>query len=453
MKVSSTMRKVTLTNKIAKVIKGASKGSKIIARLIQGMRFLANNPVTRRLGAASVLLNLGTLYNMSQAQSAYDSGKISPKQYKSAMVAGYGELAQALGTSGLGMLTGFFVGGPVGALAGMGVGLLADIGLSVFTNSGEVMGDKLFNFFDRQPEINYSDATAKEERDALANEYAETKNGFGAVSGFDVDKYLELTRIRESSNNYKADNHIGFIGAYQMGSALLEDAGMLKPGMTEKYGDKGSAAAVYHPDAWADGSSLDSFLNNPQLQDLVAMNFTKFNYDSLTQNGVIKADMAPAQIAGALAAAHHGGIGGATKFYLEGTDTKDFALNTSIGGTVNKMVSDYSGIPAGSSVSAISSMAALESTGTIDRYSSYVLKMLGEHATSVATPPEEKQTSAEPPLELTQAQAQSQAALVAITTMQNQLNVVSTEVIKLRQTVSQQQDFPHSENPDLDNYA
>jgi len=53
---------------------------------------------------------------------------------------------------------------------------------------------------------------------------------------------------------------------------------------------------------------------------------------------------------------------------------------------------------------------------------------------------------------LIEAQIKSEAALMAAAQIQNQVNVVSSETVKLRDSVEQNETFPSSTNPDLDEY-
>jgi len=54
--------------------------------------------------------------------------------------------------------------------------------------------------------------------------------------------------------------------------------------------------------------------------------------------------------------------------------------------------------------------------------------------------------------QLIQSQIQSEAAMMAAVSVQQQVNVVSSETIKLRSSVEEEQSFPSSKNPDLEEY-
>lgn len=73
---------------------------------------------------------------------------------------------------------------------------------------------------------------------------------------------------RESSNNYKAENRLGYIGKYQFGSMALQDLGMVKP----KPKNVSQRKWLNSPRAWTGRFNVNSkreFLNNPQVQEKV----------------------------------------------------------------------------------------------------------------------------------------------------------------------------------------
>ena len=62
--------------------------------------------------------------------------------------------------------------------------------------------------------------------------------------------------MRESTNNYKADNGRGYIGRYQMGELALQDAGFMDA--AGKWTKKANYYGVY---------TTKDFLNTPKAQD------------------------------------------------------------------------------------------------------------------------------------------------------------------------------------------
>jgi hypothetical protein len=131
---------------------------------------------------------------------------------------------------------------------------------------------------------------------------------------FDYEKYKNFVGQFESSNNYKSDNTFGYVGRYQMGSAVLEQFGELKAGSFKKDGVK----ALYKPENWVKPGGLQAFLNDPTRQDSVMSKLTDYFYGGLQKSGVIKEGMTGSEIAQRLYAAHHGGLGGANALYNKG---------------------------------------------------------------------------------------------------------------------------------------
>lgn len=164
------------------------------------------------------------------------------------------------------------------------------------------------------------------------------------MGDFDLQDYAERVGKLESGNNYAADNHSGYVGKYQFGSSALETFGVLKPGSTKKYGDKGPGAAVYQPDAWANGSLAD-FLNSPSQQDTLFAKYTKQNLEGLKKAGIISDSSSNNQIGEALYTAHVGGVGGATALYQRGENRQDFVSGQagSTQASRAKMAASYAG--------------------------------------------------------------------------------------------------------------
>ena len=134
----------------------------------------------------------------------------------------------------------------------------------------------------------------------------------------DFDSYAEVLGKRESSNNYQAVNKIGYVGKYQFGLAALIDAGFVKP----SYAGRGNRA-LNNSNAWKKGMDLDTFLNSPELQEEAMRKYTEQNLKVLRRIGVIDDESTPEEIAGALAASHLKGPGGAKKLIVGGQDNKD----------------------------------------------------------------------------------------------------------------------------------
>jgi hypothetical protein len=72
--------------------------------------------------------------------------------------------------------------------------------------------------------------------------------------------------------------------------------------------------------------------------------YTDANLKALNKAGVITGDMDGANVSGRLYAAHHGGVGGAVKFFKEGTDTADRYLSgASVGRSAMVIAQAYGG--------------------------------------------------------------------------------------------------------------
>lgn len=143
--------------------------------------------------------------------------------------------------------------------------------------------------------------------------------------GFDYNAFTEALGNRESGGKgggYKADNKIGFVGKYQLGTAALEDAGLLKRGTFKKYKNKG----VYQKDAWAGmpgAGSLEEYLNNGPLQEQVMKEYTRRNYREAVRTKLIKPTDSAEKKASVLGAMHLGGAGGARDLLEKGISRKD----------------------------------------------------------------------------------------------------------------------------------
>ena len=160
-----------------------------------------------------------------------------------------------------------------------------------------------------------------------------------ANEAFEYELYRKLVAQSESSNNYAADNKVGFLGKYQFGAQALETYGYIKSGASK---DRNS---VYSPQNWTgkDGiKSKEDFFNSPQVQDKVMQQFTQDNKNQLEKSGVITNSDDPISIAAKLYAAHHGGVGGAQALYLKGENRQDFAFaGSSVAGSATKMAAAY----------------------------------------------------------------------------------------------------------------
>lgn len=113
---------------------------------------------------------------------------------------------------------------------------------------------------------------------------------------------------RESSNNYKAVNQLGYIGKYQMGAPMLIDLGYVKAG--SKNSD------LNNPTVWTGKggvTSKEAFLNSPVQQEAAMDAELVMNEKRLRKIGVIDDTSTEQEISGFLATSHLLGTGGAKK--------------------------------------------------------------------------------------------------------------------------------------------
>ena len=99
-------------------------------------------------------------------------------------------------------------------------------------------------------------------------------------------EFYEALKLRESSGNYAAKNKFGYIGAYQIGEAVLNDLGY--------YNEEGSKPNYYNND-WSgkftgkDGiNSTDDILNDPWIQDKMIKDYHDLVWSRLKKKGADK---------------------------------------------------------------------------------------------------------------------------------------------------------------------
>lgn len=290
-------------------------------------------------------------YNAGQEEK---KGNISAEEAAKRRGGAVGRTGGSLAGGAAGAWSGSNIGAGVGAVIGGGIGLMfggigAVPGAAYGAMAGRFLGGGIGGYYgataggDAGRYVGEGVATTFSDQPTVAGTGTSAKSPL--IGGdFDYEKYIKLAGQNESGNNYGNDNRVGFLGRYQFGSSALETLGILKSGSTAAFGDKGAGAAVYHPEAWNNGLSRDAFLSNSQLQDELMSKFTEANARALRKSGVITDGMKGEDIASRLYAAHHGGAGGANKFFREGRDTADFANpNSTVATSANKMLAQYSG--------------------------------------------------------------------------------------------------------------
>ncbi|MFZ5616580.1 MAG: hypothetical protein ACOZAA_04570 [Pseudomonadota bacterium] len=96
------------------------------------------------------------------------------------------------------------------------------------------------------------------------------------------EEFFDELGFEESSDNYQADNNLGYIGRYQLGKLALIDLGY--------YTDDGDLGGSVFVDANFTGlngiSSRQDFLDNETVQDSAVMELARRNWNQLRFNDV-----------------------------------------------------------------------------------------------------------------------------------------------------------------------
>ncbi|MCC7332642.1 MAG: hypothetical protein IT232_08550 [Flavobacteriales bacterium] len=135
---------------------------------------------------------------------------------------------------------------------------------------------------------------------------------------FDYEKYADLVKLAESNNNYKAQNSIGALGAYQFMETTLN-----------------SLKELFDLPEW---KPKENFLNNPDLQDLYHEKLVESNIQALKNSGAddwlgivvsgsknpkYKDYVAQTNYSGLLAGSHLAGVGSVKRFFTQGINKDD----------------------------------------------------------------------------------------------------------------------------------
>lgn len=161
-------------------------------------------------------------------------------------------------------------------------------------------------------------------------EFPQVVGEIGSLNSTQIDLVLAALRKKESSDNYKAVNTLGYTGAYQFGCAMLEDLGYVKSGTWAKY--KRNKVLVTQTDIWSNKDAINSqqtFLNNKTVQDKAARAEMRIWYSRMVKGGLCSSQTPPAELAGLLCVAHLKGTGkGGVRDFINGQATPD-AFGTS----------------------------------------------------------------------------------------------------------------------------
>ena len=180
----------------------------------------------------------------------------------------------------------------------------------------------------------------------------------GGRTDFNFKSYMSKVAEKESagSGGYKAIGGSGrlYLGKYQMGSAALEDAGMLRAGSYDKDG----ADAWKKDKNWVGVSGHREFLNSPSIQDRAFKRYTMRNKKTLMDAGIIDKNTDSGTVAGYLAASHLLGAGAIIDDKMNTADgfgtrgTEYFNLGAASQGSANLLPSGGGGSKSGGTAGA-----------------------------------------------------------------------------------------------------
>lgn len=134
-----------------------------------------------------------------------------------------------------------------------------------------------------------------------------------------MNKIKAALGYKESRNNYKIVNTLGYMGKYQFGVPALVDRGLIDYDKFKKYPQKSKWQIAFADDDsnWIN-CSKEIFLNTPSLQELIMDKQLRAN-----EKYLLKYCKTTEELAGAVAAAHLGGPGGARDLIVKGEGFKD----------------------------------------------------------------------------------------------------------------------------------
>jgi hypothetical protein len=144
---------------------------------------------------------------------------------------------------------------------------------------------------------------------------APTETGIFSDANWKI--YTDVLGKRESSNNYKSVNQLGYCGRWQFGAGALIDGGYVRAHTPQ--------SGLTAPGVWLgkDGvNSRDDWLNNETAQNSAMLVYTKAHYTALLKLGGLRQDSSVPRCAGLLAASHLVGVGGAMSL-VRGTIAQD----------------------------------------------------------------------------------------------------------------------------------
>ena len=137
--------------------------------------------------------------------------------------------------------------------------------------------------------------------------------GVGGLSPEQTQALKAQISHNESRGDYGAVNQFNYLGRYQVGGAVLQDQGLLRPEFVKKYGNK----AALHPAAWTSKAhklgitNQGDFLANSAVQEQVMDNLLVSNSKTLKRIGGLRTGDDAGTVGGMLQTAQLLGAGGA----------------------------------------------------------------------------------------------------------------------------------------------
>lgn len=157
------------------------------------------------------------------------------------------------------------------------------------------------------------------------------------IPGLNHIAFALMIAARESGNSYRPANkaaaskgyplgmnQAGFVGMYQAGDQALEEAGLIKPGLSnpKRPGYPGRAKLLFDKNSWTNlcPGGLEQYLNSPDIQEVSFAKFT--NKNKIYIRSILFPGMPSTDLGGYLGAAHLTGHTGA-KALANGQTRKD----------------------------------------------------------------------------------------------------------------------------------
>jgi hypothetical protein len=165
--------------------------------------------------------------------------------------------------------------------------------------------------------------------------------GVGSLSADETTALKAAIGKVESGNNYSAENQYGYIGKYQFGAQVLQQLGMIIPGLITSYsslGAQGQKDLLGNPNNWAGEFGISSkqlYFDSHDVQEALMDQLLTSNYNVLLSKQVITTSSPSDDVGGKLMAAHLMGASGCAKWVATGQQASD-ANGTTITSYYNK---------------------------------------------------------------------------------------------------------------------